>query len=532
MLRRCLLLIFTVASVSEALSDYPGAIWVPSPNISNDRSGFDAIVLHTMQGSYSGTKLWYQSDRSKASSHYLVESHTGEISQMVEEQAVAKHSECYNQRSIGIDHEGYIHDAKVWYTDAMYTASAELTRWVADHHQIPLDRSHIIAHGEVDPSCNSRNNVDPGPGWNWVKYMQLVRGEVPSATVGTVLGQVTNSVSGAPIAGAEVAVGTEKYTTDAHGSFLLGLSPGTHAATVSRSTFQTANVQLVAIAHMQSNAVLLLQPIAPTMGTLRGTVSVFNPTNPGDLSAYVSNATVIAGSQSTTTSASGTFELAVESGVKSINVTHPSYQPSSASWFVGPGKTSAIDIGMTATGGVDRQPPKLAFISPVHGDSVALSKVRLRGTASDDRGAVSIIQLRVNGSSDPDVVVTNGAFEVDLTLTPGFNEVQIAAQDAAGNIGMATAQITFTAGVGGVVHEFGDLSRPIQHAQVKLIRVATETEEASAFTNSNGEYLLSPANVAGEFRLAAQVMGHVTSVQTLELPSDRLLPLDVGLVIG
>lgn len=55
-----------------------------------------------------------------------------------------------------------------------------------------------------------------------------------------VSGTVTDAATGAPIAGAEVAIASVKETTNSSGSYTLGLlSPGTHRLVVSRSGYRT-----------------------------------------------------------------------------------------------------------------------------------------------------------------------------------------------------------------------------------------------------------------------------------------------------
>jgi MYXO-CTERM domain-containing protein len=79
----------------------------------------------------------------------------------------------YNQESIGIEHEGFVADPGRWYTDAMYESSARLVRHLAATYSIPLDRAHIIGHVEVPGATHT----DPGGGWDWDRFMALVRGE-------------------------------------------------------------------------------------------------------------------------------------------------------------------------------------------------------------------------------------------------------------------------------------------------------------------------------------------------------------------
>jgi N-acetyl-anhydromuramyl-L-alanine amidase AmpD len=75
----------------------------------------------------------------------------------------------YNTRSIGIEHEGWV-DKPAYFTNAMYEESAKLTAAICAKYAIPKDRSHILAHYEVPGS----DHTDPGPNWDWTRYMRLV----------------------------------------------------------------------------------------------------------------------------------------------------------------------------------------------------------------------------------------------------------------------------------------------------------------------------------------------------------------------
>ena len=168
-----------VGSVAaEARPDYPGARWVGPAcstdytNASRRAADIDYVVIHTCQGGFSGCWSWLrQCGGATASVHYVVSS-SGEIVQVVEEQDIAYHDGCFNSRTVGIEHEGFISDPGRWYTDAMYCASARLTRSICDRNGIPCDRAHVIGHVEA-PDCS--DHTDPGPGWNWSKYMEYVR---------------------------------------------------------------------------------------------------------------------------------------------------------------------------------------------------------------------------------------------------------------------------------------------------------------------------------------------------------------------
>ncbi|HBF83749.1 MAG TPA: N-acetylmuramoyl-L-alanine amidase [Streptomyces sp.] len=162
------------AEAAAQSPDYPPAKWVAaaSGNYATGRSAsVDKVVIHVMQGSYAGTISWFQNAASKVSSHYVVRSSDGEVTQMVRDKDTAYHAKSANASSLGIEHEGYIDDPS-WFTDPMYRSSAALTAYLCNRYGIPKDRSHIIGHSEAP----GNDHTDPGANWNWTYYMQLVAG--------------------------------------------------------------------------------------------------------------------------------------------------------------------------------------------------------------------------------------------------------------------------------------------------------------------------------------------------------------------
>ncbi|MCB9592333.1 MAG: N-acetylmuramoyl-L-alanine amidase [Sandaracinaceae bacterium] len=155
-------------------AEYSMARWVPasSTNYSSRTAAIDHIIIHTTQGSYAGAISWFQNPAADVSAHYVIRSSDGEITQMVHERDKAWHVGNYNSRSIGIEHEGYVADPGRWYTDAMYRSSAALVRHLCTKYGIPMDRSHIIGHSEAPGATHT----DPGSGWDWGRYMDMVRG--------------------------------------------------------------------------------------------------------------------------------------------------------------------------------------------------------------------------------------------------------------------------------------------------------------------------------------------------------------------
>ncbi|MEU0136198.1 peptidoglycan-binding protein [Streptomyces sp. NPDC006296] len=170
---------FAKADITAQSPDYPPALWVAaaSGNFATGRTAtVDKVVVHVTQGSYAGTISWFQNATSKVSSHYVVRSSDGQVTQMVRDKDTAYHAKSANASSLGIEHEGFIDDP-AWFTDTMYRSSAALTAYLCDRYGIPKDRSHVIGHSEAP----GNDHTDPGANWNWTYYMQLVGGSAGQA---------------------------------------------------------------------------------------------------------------------------------------------------------------------------------------------------------------------------------------------------------------------------------------------------------------------------------------------------------------
>ncbi|WP_406144818.1 peptidoglycan-binding protein [Streptomyces sp. NBC_01012] len=182
------------ADITAKSEDYPAALWVPanSANFATGRTAtVDKVVIHVTQGSYAGTISWFQNATSQVSSHYVVRSSDGQITQMVRDKDTAYHAKSANASSLGIEHEGFIDDPS-WFTDTMYRSSAALTAHLCDQHGIPKDRTHIIGHSEAP----GNDHTDPGANWNWTYYMQLVGGGSGSEADGLSFESYTTQKSG------------------------------------------------------------------------------------------------------------------------------------------------------------------------------------------------------------------------------------------------------------------------------------------------------------------------------------------------
>ncbi|MFF3329878.1 N-acetylmuramoyl-L-alanine amidase [Streptomyces sp. NPDC002888] len=161
----------------EGAVDYRGARWVAASSANWRRAdrpddyGVDMVVIHVTQGGYDSAVKAFQDPEHRAAAHYIVRK-DGHITQMIRELDVAFHAgnREYNERSIGIEHEGFVERASS-FTDEMYAASARLTAGICARYGIPVDREHIIGHVEVPGT----DHTDPGKLWDWDRYMRLVR---------------------------------------------------------------------------------------------------------------------------------------------------------------------------------------------------------------------------------------------------------------------------------------------------------------------------------------------------------------------
>ncbi|MGW3630652.1 N-acetylmuramoyl-L-alanine amidase [Streptomyces sp. NPDC005122] len=161
----------------EGVVDFRGAQWVAASSANWRRAdrpddyAIDRVVIHVTQGSYRSAVKVFEDPGHGAAAHYIVRG-DGHITQMIRELDVAFHAgnRGYNERSVGIEHEGFVERASS-FTDAMYRESARLTAGICARYGIPVDREHIIGHVEVPGT----DHTDPGRYWDWDRYLRLVR---------------------------------------------------------------------------------------------------------------------------------------------------------------------------------------------------------------------------------------------------------------------------------------------------------------------------------------------------------------------
>ncbi|MBT2509523.1 N-acetylmuramoyl-L-alanine amidase [Streptomyces sp. ISL-98] len=166
---------------TEGDVDHTGAQWVAASaaNLRTadrpDDYSIDRIVIHVTQGSFASAIKVFKDPLHAAAAHYVIRGSDGHITQMARELDVAFHagSRSYNERSVGIEHEGFV-DRPQSFTGVMYRSSARLAAGICRRYGIPADREHIIGHVEVPGT----DHTDPGPHWDWPRYLKLVREEL------------------------------------------------------------------------------------------------------------------------------------------------------------------------------------------------------------------------------------------------------------------------------------------------------------------------------------------------------------------
>jgi hypothetical protein len=167
--------------------DYSGAVWRPSPNYNSRPIGVRMVVIHTCESGYSGCWSWLTNTSSGVSAHYVVREDGAEISQLVRDASRAWHigatyqcgnnggvacelnGRSSNDFTLGIEHGGYA--SQTTWPASQIDASARLLCDMSRDHRIPLDRYHVVGHGQLQPA----NRTDPGANWPWTDYLNRAK---------------------------------------------------------------------------------------------------------------------------------------------------------------------------------------------------------------------------------------------------------------------------------------------------------------------------------------------------------------------
>ena len=384
--------------------------YVQAANYTAGRGGnaVQYVVIHDMEGYYQSSIDLFTNPSEKASIHYDVRSSDGEITQQVHDGDTAWHDGNWdsNQRSIGIEHEGFAAEGNKWYTEAMYQSSAALTRWLTDMYHIPKDRTHIIGHYEVpDPgnpgwfggASNHHDPCDTWAGaptwhnvtrcfWDWDHYMALVTGGAgpppPPPAKGTLEGFVGDSCCG---------TGAGK------------------------------------------------KPLAGSVVTLLGTQA------------------------STTTNSDGVYQFSLDAGSYTPRASHGGYADGEHT-SVGGTATVAVAAGKTTWGSILLRPdigkPSILIASPANGATVSTTPVTVSGTASGS----GVGSVEIAGKS---VSLSNGAFSALVGLALGANTITATASNGAGTA-TATIEVTYALAQTGVEGTLRSGALAVSGATVEL----------------------------------------------------------------
>lgn len=160
----------------------PNKVWIPNTNHHPIRRldhgplrTVELIIIHINDGSTAGTLNWWTQTGHEADGAHLQISKNGQAFQTMALDRETWHCPPVNERSVGIEHEGFsraepahAHDSR---PHVQLHASANRAAWIlhecnlgrpSEGHNI-LPHSHYQAGGH--PNC-------PGP-WPWDTYMEL-----------------------------------------------------------------------------------------------------------------------------------------------------------------------------------------------------------------------------------------------------------------------------------------------------------------------------------------------------------------------
>lgn len=140
-------------------------------NYTRGRGGVvvNLVVIHIMEGNMESTFETFNNPLNNVSAHYGI-SYEGSIDQYLHEENTGWHTGSTfrdNQRSIGIEHEGYV-DGKHW-EPAQLAASAELTASILMRYN--LTTAAIVGHRDLKPLSG---HTCPGADFPMLMYKQRV----------------------------------------------------------------------------------------------------------------------------------------------------------------------------------------------------------------------------------------------------------------------------------------------------------------------------------------------------------------------
>ena len=233
-------------------------------------------------------------------------------------------------------------------------------------------------------------------------------GDGSSSDTGSVSGTVTDA-NGDPISGATCTIittdqrATFEATTNANGVFLInGVPSGTWTLTITKDGFQTITLNITVGSGSTTEIPGSETVVIPSAGTgiVTGTVSDATTT------VAIEGATVVIGSFSATSSATGAYILpAVTAGAQTITATKTGYESYTSTVTVVADSTVTRDIAMTSS-------------APEPG------KGHINGKVIDENGN-ALSGVTVTAGTITDTTDANGEYTL-MNLTPGAATVSFA----------------------------------------------------------------------------------------------------------
>jgi len=313
---------------------------------------------------------------------------------------------------------------------------------------------------------------------------------------GAIAGKVTDAETDAAIGGAMVAVeGTSlSATTDANGDYTIAdVAEGTYTVTASAEGYENASQEVTVSAGAMSIADFALTPVAKPTGTISGTVTDADTTDP------IEGATVTAEGYSTTTAADGTYTLAdLPVGSYTVTASATGYVDESKTADVLENQTTVVDFALSPepTGTISGTVTDADTTDPIEGATVTADGY---STATTANGTYTLADLPVGSytvtasatgyveQSKTAEVLENQTTVVNFALTPVAAPTMTVA-----SINFATVRGTDLITTVKILDESND---PVNGARVEMILEydadgvgdADKTWSFAGDTDKNGE---------------------------------------------